>query len=176
VKKVFAMILATCLGAVIGMTGSVFASQNDLVQATFQKIKLIVNGVDQQLSSEPLVYKGTTYLPVRSVFDAVGYEVQYDPSTKTINANDKLKEGVSIVVDESNEEVLKQIKIWEEQIAKDEEVIKNLNLKIEQIQNDTNPLTNDNKDALINSTKETIKQYQTFIDQAKAKIKELNSK
>jgi ABC-type antimicrobial peptide transport system permease subunit len=176
VKKTFAMILATCLGAVIGMTGSVFASQNELVQATFQKIKLIVNGEDQQLSSDPLVYKGITYLPVRSVFDAVGYEVNYDPSTKTINANDKIEEGAPIVNVETKEDVLKQIKTWEDQIAKDEEVIKNLNLKIEQIKSDTNPLTSDNKDALINSTKETIKQYQTFIDQAKAKINELKSK
>ncbi|MNP73812.1 hypothetical protein D3C76_1705860 [compost metagenome] len=77
---------------------------------------------------------------------------------------------------ETKEDVLKQIKVWEDQIAKDEEVIKNLNLKIEQIESDTNPLTIDNKDALINSTKETIKQYQTFIDQAKAKINELKSK
>jgi len=172
-KKVLAMITATCLGAIIGMTGSVFASQSEIVQATFQKMKLVVNGADKQLGSDPLIYKGTTYLPVRSVFEIVGYEVKYDPNTKTISANASSKEGDSAVTNVINDDIQKQIEVWEAQIAKDEEVIKRLNLKIEQIQNDTNPLTQDNKEALINSTKETIKQYQTYIDQAKAKIEEL---
>lgn len=175
-KKILAMVIATCLGVIIGMTSSVFASQSELVQATFQKMSLIVNGADKELKSDPLVYKGTTYLPVRSVFEMIGYDVEYDPATKTIKANESKKEGASTVNETITDDVQKQIKIWEDQIAKDEEIIKNLNLKIEQIQNDTNPLTKDNKDALISSTKENIKQYQKYIDQAKAKIEELKNK
>ena len=179
-KKIITMTLAISLGILIGVTSSVFAAQSDYVQATFQKFKLVVNGEEKELSSDPLVYKGTTYLPVRTVFDAVGFDVKYDAGTKTISANSQtevMKGGAALdqTVTSEVEEIEKQIKYWQDQITNDQEVIKNLEIKLEQINNDSNLLNQESKQSMIDSTNKTIQQFQKNIDQATSKIKELQS-
>lgn len=174
-KKLFSMAFAISLGILIGMTSSVFAAQSEYVQATFQKFKLVINGDEKELSSDPLVYKGTTYLPVRTVFDAIGYEVKYDPNTKTINASGQMEGDATLMNSQGNEEIEKQIKVWEDQIAKDQKSIQNLQLKLEQIENDENPANKNSKESMIESTNKSIEQYQTFIDQARSKIKDLEA-
>lgn len=64
---------------------AVFAStgtQN--ISATYDNIKIVVDGRTVNASAEPFIYNGVTYLPVRAVGEALGKEVNWDGSTKTV--------------------------------------------------------------------------------------------
>lgn len=77
------LVIGLIIGLIIGMSGTALAS-SETVQATFQKFKFIVNGVEKQLDADPLVYQGTTYLPVRVVSSLLGYDVTYKADSRTI--------------------------------------------------------------------------------------------
>ncbi|MDQ0091674.1 uncharacterized Zn finger protein (UPF0148 family) [Paenibacillus anaericanus] len=90
-KKSLYTIMTLCIGIIIGMTSTAAAAPvKELVQASFDKIIFVVNGEEKKLDSDPLVYKGTTYLPVRTVLNALGYDVGYKAETKTVTANNKV--------------------------------------------------------------------------------------
>lgn len=78
------LVIGLVIGLMIGMTGTAIAAQSDTVQAVFQKFNFIVNGQEQQLDADPLVYQGTTYLPVRVVANMLGYDVTYKASDQRI--------------------------------------------------------------------------------------------
>lgn len=84
-------ILTLCIGMIIGlMMGSVtgaFAAIGDKVEAAFAEFSFIINGENVVLDADPLVYQGSTYLPVRSVLNAVGYDVGYLADSRTITAD-----------------------------------------------------------------------------------------
>ena len=68
---------------------AVFAStgtQN--ISATYDNIKIVVDGRTVNASAEPFIYNGVTYLPVRAVGEALGKEVSWDSSTNTIYLGD----------------------------------------------------------------------------------------
>lgn len=87
-KKSLYTIATLCIGVIIGMTSTTFAAPaKELVQASFAKIKFVVNGEEKPLDADPLVYQGTTYLPVRTVLNALGYDAGYKADTKTVTAD-----------------------------------------------------------------------------------------
>ena len=68
---------------------AVFAStgtQN--ISATYDNIKIVVDGRTVNASAEPFIYNGVTYLPVRAVGETLGKEVSWDSSTNTIYLGD----------------------------------------------------------------------------------------
>lgn len=71
------------VGLIIGTCGFTFAA-SETVQATFAKFNFIVNGEPKTLEADPLVYQGTTYLPVRVVSNMLGYDVTYRADSRTI--------------------------------------------------------------------------------------------
>ena len=50
----------------------------------YQDIKMYVDGMRVNLSAEPFIYNGTTYLPVRAAGEALGEDVYWDGSTRSI--------------------------------------------------------------------------------------------
>lgn len=78
------LVIGLIVGLLIGMTGTAIAAQSDTIQAVFQKFNFIVDGQEQQLDADPLVYQGTTYLPVRVVANMLGYDVTYKASDQRI--------------------------------------------------------------------------------------------
>jgi peptidoglycan DL-endopeptidase LytF len=54
------------------------------VQIVEDAIKIELNGKLFTFSEEPLVIKGTTYVPIRDVSEALGANVTWDQSTKTV--------------------------------------------------------------------------------------------
>lgn len=66
-------------------------STSKQIMATYNGIKIYVNGEKinpkdaNGNSVEPFVVDGTTYLPVRAIAEAVGYDVSYDSSTQTVS-------------------------------------------------------------------------------------------
>lgn len=50
----------------------------------YQDIKMYVDGMRVNTSAEPFIYNGTTYLPVRAAGEALGEDVYWDGSTRSI--------------------------------------------------------------------------------------------
>lgn len=78
------LIFGLVAGLLIGTAGTAFAATNSAVQAVFAKFSFVVNGQPQTLESDPLVYNGTTYLPVRVVSRLLDYDVNFQADTRTI--------------------------------------------------------------------------------------------
>jgi hypothetical protein len=59
----------------------------------------VINGEAKQLSTEPLVVKGTTYLPVREIAKMLGYDVTYRADSNTIELTSASKTERNEVVE-----------------------------------------------------------------------------
>lgn len=77
------VVLGLVLGLLIGTAGTAFAANSEAVQAVFAKFNLQINN-QKAVEIEPLVFDGTTYLPVRTMGELLGFEVDYDDKTRTI--------------------------------------------------------------------------------------------
>ncbi len=93
-------------GLVIGLllaTAGVGLAAGEIIQATFAKFNFVVNGEAKTLETDPLVYQGTTYLPVRVVSNLLGYDVTYKADSRTIelvnNNTEKGDESVETAID-----------------------------------------------------------------------------
>jgi len=78
------------------LANTVFAAQTSrTLTAIYRDIKITINGnqIEPKDASgnpvEPFIVGGTTYLPVRSVAEAVGYDVSWDNDTSTVILNKK---------------------------------------------------------------------------------------
>ncbi len=84
-------VLTLCVGMIIGLmagtASGAFAAVGDKVEAIFSEFTILVNGDKQALDATPLVYNGTSYLPVRSLANIVGFDVTYLSDTRTIELN-----------------------------------------------------------------------------------------
>lgn len=74
-------------------TSSVFASDlvKDQIDVIYNNIKLVIDGGTVEFGEDsagntiqPFIYNGTTYLPVRTVAEALGKEVAWDGQTNTV--------------------------------------------------------------------------------------------
>ena len=81
-------------GAAVLVAGTALASSavtTRTLQAQFLGMRLKVNGQDIALTdskgqpAEPFVIDGTTYVPVRSLGEALGKQVAWDPETNTVS-------------------------------------------------------------------------------------------
>lgn len=77
------------LGFIVGIiamasTGA-YAAVGDKVEAVFSEFNFKVNGKVVTLDQSPVVIDGSSYLPVKSISTALGYDVKYDADTRTIN-------------------------------------------------------------------------------------------
>ncbi|WP_433944338.1 stalk domain-containing protein [Paenibacillus sp. SN-8-1] len=86
-KKVIA---ALALGMMIGSTTVALAAPST-VQATITKFRMIVNGQLKSSTSTQLVYKGTTYVPIRETAKYFGYNTFYNPHFDSIEFTQKNK-------------------------------------------------------------------------------------
>lgn len=86
------IILLVCLLVVaLATSGIVFAKQTqEVVTINYNNIKITLDGkpiVPKDANGntvEPFIMNGTTYLPVRAVASALGVEVDWDGTTKTV--------------------------------------------------------------------------------------------
>lgn len=92
------LIAGLAIGAFIGLVSPAGASST--VQAMFAKFNFVVNGEVKNIDTEPLLYEGTTYLPIRAVSDMLGYDVNYKADSRTIelrNISVQQNEGEDMV-------------------------------------------------------------------------------
>ena len=90
-KLRFSILGVTCC---ILLAAVSFASSNRDVTVSYGGIKIYLNGIEQTAKDvngkvvEPLVYEGTTYVPVRAVSQWYGKTVTWQNSTNSIFIND----------------------------------------------------------------------------------------
>lgn len=51
------------------------------------EVKVVVNGVEQQYEAAPIIQNGRVLVPLRGIFEDLGTLVEWEPTTKTINAS-----------------------------------------------------------------------------------------
>ena len=90
-EKMKGFLIGAITTAVLVCGYSAFSETIDKVlTATFKDIKIIINGYELTPTDvngnpvEPFVIDGTTYLPVRAISEAVGYDVDWDYDTNTV--------------------------------------------------------------------------------------------
>lgn len=83
-KKIIAGLV---VGLLIGLASNAFAAVGDIIEAKFSQFTFMVDGTVKELEADPLVYQGSTYLPVRVVANLVGKEVIYRADSRTIELN-----------------------------------------------------------------------------------------
>ncbi|MBU5670242.1 stalk domain-containing protein [Paenibacillus brevis] len=174
-KKPLYTIFILCIGVVIGMTSTAAADPvKQYVQASFEKIIFVVNGEEKPLDADPLVYQGTTYLPVRTVLNTLGYDVGYKADTKTVTA-DKSEipslgmEGEKAELNANNyQDNNKQIESLNHSITREKETIETLEIMIQNAKG--------RDDVSEQSKKEKIEDYNTRIERSKANIEMYEAK
>ncbi|WP_010271338.1 stalk domain-containing protein [Paenibacillus senegalensis] len=85
------MIIGLVAGLMIGTAGTALAATTQQVQALFAKFNLSIDG-QGLVEIEPLVYDGTSYLPVREVANLLGYDVDYEHSNRLITLDTPVDE------------------------------------------------------------------------------------
>lgn len=101
-KNYFRISIALCIGILVGSATNAFAAVGDVIEAQFSKFVFKVDGQEKTLESDPLVYQGTTYLPVRVIANLLGKDVVYKADLRTIEINtpvDVKREGGTSVAD-----------------------------------------------------------------------------
>lgn len=59
-------------------------AQNEIIQAVLSDIKVQLNGSQMQLNDPVIVYNDKTYVPVRQIAEAIGKEVSFDDTSRTV--------------------------------------------------------------------------------------------
>ena len=67
---------------------------HETITVTFNSINIAVNGQLVQTESEPFIFQGRTYLPVRDVAAIMGYEATWEDATNTVHLTSR---DISIV-------------------------------------------------------------------------------
>ena len=75
---------------IIGSTVVLARDGSAKIDVLYRNIKLMVNGVNVPATgdNEPFIYGGRTYVPLRLVSEALGYNVDWDSSTYTVIIGD----------------------------------------------------------------------------------------
>lgn len=92
-KKLIAGIAA---GFLLGTASMAVAATSPTVQALVSKVTFSVNGEKKPLKSDPLLYNGTTYLPVREVSEILGYGLDYNNQKKSIDFQTKGENNIMV--------------------------------------------------------------------------------
>lgn len=189
-KKIVYTLTTLCLGIVIGMTSTAAAGPvKQYVQASFEKIIFVVNGEEKPLDADPLVYQGTTYLPVRTVLNTLGYDVGYKADTKTVTADKSSevdpsevepteidipnqKEGDKVPVVNTEKSIEEQINELTDYLKWKKESLDNYELMVKNI-NERTDISAEEKERAINLRKPLIESTKKAIEETEAKISEL---
>lgn len=85
------LILGLIIGMMIGSITTVSAASLGEVTAVFANFIFKVNGQVKQLDRDttPLVYDGASYLPVRGLANLVGFDVDYNTESRTIELKER---------------------------------------------------------------------------------------
>lgn len=83
IRKALGLVIISTL-----VSGAVLASgYSQTIEVVMNSIRVKVNG--EYMSGDNLVYKGTTYVPLRAAAEILDKDIVWDGQTKTVSINDK---------------------------------------------------------------------------------------
>ena len=85
-KTILALLLVAAIS--FGGAGMLFARDGrETIEVIYRNIKLKVQSVDVPVTAEnePFIYEGRTYVPLRVVSEALGYDVEWDGANFTVS-------------------------------------------------------------------------------------------
>ena len=105
-KEIAGKLKLLTAGALIGaaLTASAGASAaGQQIEVYFNQLKMFFDGVEKPLPAGQgaFVYKGTTYVPLRYMSEALGKPVHYDPARQTIRVGQRYAEPPAMTIDTS---------------------------------------------------------------------------
>ena len=71
----------------------------ETITVSFNNIRIAVNGQHVQTEHEPFIFQGRTYLPVRDVANAMGYDVTWEDATNTVHLTEQANTILNVVPD-----------------------------------------------------------------------------
>ena len=90
-------ILCIALAAALFISGATLATAAGVVRNITAQLRpditITLDGAKQKLSADPVVYNGTTYLPLRAVSGLLGMKVDWNGSTKTVALGNGTADG-----------------------------------------------------------------------------------
>ena len=87
-KKLAVLVAVLMITLSIASTGFAADTVANL-KAYYRNIKMYRNGTQVQISAEPFIVDGTTYLPVRAISELLDKDVTWNQATYSIGINDK---------------------------------------------------------------------------------------
>ncbi|WP_059050584.1 copper amine oxidase N-terminal domain-containing protein [Paenibacillus senegalimassiliensis] len=102
-KQYIAMILVVAVAVIGGSSYTADADADADAQTSNQAITVLLNDQQLELEVDPLVKNGTTFVPMRPLFEALGMELTWDPVTKTVKG---AKEGLQLSLTIGSKEAL----------------------------------------------------------------------
>lgn len=95
--KIQGLLLGLLIGVIL-TGGTVVAATSTKIEVVFENLKYYIDGVEKRPETgQGFIYKGTTYVPMRFVGEALGKSVHWDGKTKSISIG--RKEAASIYLD-----------------------------------------------------------------------------
>lgn len=103
-QRIKDMVCGALIASMVFCSGTVAFAKvaNMSIPVVYNNIKVIVNGKELSTSKEPFTYEGTTYLPIRAVAEAVGMDVNWDGTTKTVTLNNGNSGGQNTVSEKTS--------------------------------------------------------------------------
>ena len=81
------LVMVLVLAIVLGSTGLLFARDGrEMIEVFYRNIGIRVHGSNIPIApeNEPFIYQGRTYVPLRLISEALGYDVDWDGDTFTV--------------------------------------------------------------------------------------------
>jgi hypothetical protein len=69
----------------------------ETIVVNFNNIRFAINGTHVNTEYDPFIFQGRTYLPVRDVANATGFDVAWDGTTNTVHLTSRAGSGVGVV-------------------------------------------------------------------------------
>jgi outer membrane translocation and assembly module TamA len=193
-KKISILMLGIVIGIGLAITSSVYADDiQSLIGKTIQgEFPVKIDG--KTLGKKAVVIDGSSYLPVRIIGDATGYDVTFDAElgvklTKkagvnvvsapgTIETKEEIqarydKTEAEAKIEREKQENIGKASTISGQISNKENTLKYWGKKLKDF---TDPIVNDENKKALGDQKynETITSYQTEIDKVQAELDDLN--
>lgn len=89
-KELKGFIVGVIITAMLMSTVALAGGVKQKIEVMLNSVNLAVNG--KSVKADNILYKGTTYVPLRAVAEMLGKEVGWDQKTNTASINDKVEE------------------------------------------------------------------------------------
>ena len=97
-ERLKGVLMGAVLTTSLGLTIPALArTGQETITVAFNNIRIAINGNIVATEFDPFVFEGRTYLPVRDVANAMGYDVTWEEATNTVHLTNDIQQTVSNV-------------------------------------------------------------------------------